>query len=79
MTTPYKNKLIEVTIPLDAINAASPREKSIRHGHRSTLHLRWVQRSRYVRGPLVDRELSSLKTAIQFHLPRLFERAEKLA
>ena len=31
-------KLIEVSIPIDAINAASAREKSIRHGHPSTLH-----------------------------------------
>lgn len=31
-------KLIEVALPLDAINAASAREKSIRHGHPSTLH-----------------------------------------
>ncbi|MBP7546235.1 MAG: DUF1156 domain-containing protein, partial [Acidovorax sp.] len=32
-------KLIEVALPLDDINAASAREKSIRHGHPSTLHL----------------------------------------
>lgn len=32
--TPYKKKLIEVAIPLEAINAASAREKSIRHGRR---------------------------------------------
>ena len=37
-------KLIEVTLPLDAINAASVREKSIRHGHPSTLHLWWARR-----------------------------------
>ena len=34
-----KKKLIEVALPLDAINTASAREKSIRHGHPSTLHL----------------------------------------
>ena len=34
-------KLIEVALPLDAINAASSPEKSIRHGHPSTLHLWW--------------------------------------
>ena len=39
-----KKKLIEVTLPLDAINAASAREKSIRHGHPSTLHLWWARR-----------------------------------
>ena len=40
----YKKKLIEVALPLDAINAASAREKSIRHGHPSTLHLWWARR-----------------------------------
>ena len=43
MTVPRK-KLIEVAIPLEAINAASAREKSIRHGHPSTLHLWWARR-----------------------------------
>ena len=43
MTSPRK-KLIEVALPLDAINAASAREKSIRHGHPSTLHLWWERR-----------------------------------
>jgi len=37
-------KLIEVALPLDAINAAASREKSIRHGHPSTLHLWWARR-----------------------------------
>src|SRR4051812_20207716 len=37
-------KLIEVALPLDAINAESAREKSIRHGHPSTLHLWWARR-----------------------------------
>ncbi len=44
MTQPYKKKLIEVAIPLEAINTASAREKSIRHGHPSTLHLWWARR-----------------------------------
>lgn len=44
MTKTYKKKLIEVAIPLEAINAASAREKSIRHGHPSTLHLWWARR-----------------------------------
>lgn len=39
-----RRKLIEVALPLDAINAASAREKSIRHGHPSTLHLWWARR-----------------------------------
>ena len=43
MTGPRK-KLIEVALPLDAINAAAAREKSIRHGHPSTLHLWWARR-----------------------------------
>ena len=42
-TTPRK-KLIEVSIPLQAINKESAREKSIRHGHPSTLHLWWARR-----------------------------------
>ena len=40
----YKKKLIEVALPLDAINKASAKEKSIRHGHPSTLHLWWARR-----------------------------------
>ena len=40
----YKKKLIEVALPLEAINAESAREKSIRHGHPSTLHLWWARR-----------------------------------
>ena len=42
-TAPRK-KLIEVALPLDAINRASAREKSIRHGHPCTLHLWWARR-----------------------------------
>ncbi len=37
-------KLIEVALPLDAINVACAREKSIRHGHPSTLHMWWARR-----------------------------------
>src|SRR5205809_929275 len=40
----YRKKLIEVALPLEAINKASAREKSIRHGHPSTLHLWWARR-----------------------------------
>ena len=43
MTRP-KRKLIEVALPLEAINRESAREKSIRHGHPSTLHLWWARR-----------------------------------
>ena len=41
---PPRKKLIEVALPLAAINAAAAREKSIRHGHPSTLHLWWARR-----------------------------------
>jgi putative DNA methylase len=40
----YKPKLIEVGLPLEDINRESAREKSIRHGHPSTLHLWWARR-----------------------------------
>ena len=45
-THPIKSprKLIEVALPLDKINEAASREKSIRHGHPSTLHLWWARR-----------------------------------
>ena len=40
----YRKKLIEVDLPLDEINRESSREKSIRHGHPSTLHVWWARR-----------------------------------
>ena len=43
-TVKSPKKLIEVALPLDKINAAAAREKSIRHGHPSTLHLWWARR-----------------------------------
>ena len=42
--TKFRKKLIEVALPLDAINTAAVREKSIRHGHPSALHLWWARR-----------------------------------
>lgn len=39
-----RRKLIEVSMPLEVINRESAREKSIRHGHPSTLHLWWARR-----------------------------------
>jgi putative DNA methylase len=42
--TDQRRKLIEVALPLEAINRESAREKSIRHGHPSTLHLWWARR-----------------------------------
>ena len=44
MTTPIKKKLIETSLPLEAINKESSRDKSLRHGHPSTLHLYWARR-----------------------------------
>jgi len=44
MSGTYKRKLIEVALPLEAINRESAREKLIRHGHPSTLHLWWARR-----------------------------------
>jgi putative DNA methylase len=44
MSVRTRRKLIEVSIPLEAINKESAREKSIRHGHPSTLHLWWARR-----------------------------------
>lgn len=44
MANQHRKKLIEVALPLEAINAAASREKSIRHGHPSTLHLYWARR-----------------------------------
>ena len=44
MQSTYRRKLIEVDLPLDDINRESAREKSIRHGHPSTLHLWWARR-----------------------------------
>jgi putative DNA methylase len=40
----YRRKLIEVGMPLDVINKESVREKSLRHGHPSTLHLWWSRK-----------------------------------
>lgn len=44
MTTPIKKKLIETSLPLEAINKESSRDKSLRHGHPSTLHLYWSRK-----------------------------------
>src|ERR1700686_4378036 len=44
LLTAYRKKLIEVSLPLEAINRESAREKSIRQGHPSTLHLWWSRK-----------------------------------
>src|ERR1700746_1225503 len=41
---PYPKRLIEVDLPIARISAHSRREKSIRHGHISTLHIWWARR-----------------------------------
>lgn len=83
-------KLIEVALPLDDINLASVREKSIRHGHPSTLHLWWARRplataravlfAQMVNDPGYERSLGRgiNKEKAQFERERLFEILRKL-
>jgi putative DNA methylase len=83
-----KKKLIEVALPLDAINAASVREKSIRHGHPSTLHLWWARRplaaaravifAQMVDDPSSHTELFPTEEAQQKERDRLFKLIEVL-
>src|SRR6266478_5157299 len=40
----YPKRLIEVDLPIKRISAHARREKSIRHGHISTLHIWWARR-----------------------------------
>jgi putative DNA methylase len=40
----YPKRLIEVDLPIQRISAHARREKSIRHGHISTLHIWWARR-----------------------------------
>src|SRR5437899_608256 len=42
--TNYPKRLIEVDLPIKRISAHARREKSIRHGHISTLHIWWARR-----------------------------------
>ena len=44
MISPYPKRLIEVDLPIKRISAHARREKSIRHGHISTLHIWWARR-----------------------------------
>lgn len=84
----HKKKLIEVAMPLDAINAASVREKSIRHGHPSTLHLWWARRplasaraviwASLVDDPSSHPELFPTEEAQSKERKRLFEILERL-
>ncbi len=92
MTYPVKTpkKLIEVALPLDDINIACVREKSIRHGHPSTLHLWWARRplaaarsvifAQMVNDPGYERSLGRgvNKKDAQIERERLFEIIRKL-
>lgn len=85
--TPNK-KLIEVALPLEKINAASAREKSIRHGHPSTLHLWWARRplaaaravifAQMVDDPSAHPELFPTEAAQEAERQRLFRLIEQL-
>lgn len=84
----YKKKLIEVALPLAVINAESAREKSIRHGHPSTLHLWWARRplaaaravlwASLVDDPSSHPELFPTEEAQQVERKRLFDILERL-
>src|SRR5262249_17842962 len=83
-----KKKLIEVAIPLEEINATSAREKSIRRGHPSTLHLWWARRplaacrailfAQLVDDPLSDPLQFPTDEAIEAERQRLFRIIEEL-
>ncbi len=83
-----KKKLIEVALPLEAINKASAREKSIRHGHPSTLHLWWARRplaaaravifSQMVDDPSAHPDLFPTEKAQEKERQRLFKIIEEL-
>ena len=83
-----RKKLIEVALPLKAINTASAREKSIRHGHPSTLHLWWARRplaaaravlfSQMVDDPSARPELFPTEEAQSQERQRLFRIIEDL-
>ncbi len=83
-----RKKLIEVALPLEAINVASAREKSIRHGHPSTLHLWWARRplaaaravlfSQMVDDPSARPELFPTEEAQSQERQRLFRIIEDL-
>jgi putative DNA methylase len=86
--TVNSKKLIEVALPLDAINKAAAREKSIRHGHPSTLHLWWARRplaaaravifAQMVDDPSSRPELFPTEAAQEIERLRLFRIIEEL-
>jgi len=83
-----KKKLIEVALPLEVINKACAREKSIRHGHPSTLHLWWARRplaaaravifSQMVDDPSAHPDLFKTEKAQEKERQRLFKIIEEL-
>lgn len=85
----YKKKLIETSIPLEDINAQAVREKSIRKGHPSTLHLWWARRplaaarcvifASMVDDPSEHPELFPTKEAQDKEQERLFDIIRRLA
>src|SRR5262245_3063860 len=84
----HRRKLIEVALPLEAINKAAAREKSIRHGHPSTLHLWWARRplaaaravifSQMVDDPSANPDLFPTERAQEKERQRLFRIIEDL-
>jgi putative DNA methylase len=88
MSVKSKKKLIEVALPLKAINEASAREKSIRHGHPSTLHLWWARRplaaaravifAQMVDDPSANPDLFPTEKAQEKERKRLFKIIEDL-
>jgi putative DNA methylase len=84
----FNKKLIEVALPLEAINKASAREKSIRHGHPSTLHLWWARRplaaaravifAQMVDDPSAHPDIFPTEKKQQKERQRLFDIIEKL-
>src|SRR5437773_9980434 len=84
----YRKKLIEVALPLEAINKESAREKSIRYGHPSTLHLWWARRplaacravlfAQLVDDPSSDPENFPTDQAVEAERQRLFRIIEDL-
>ena len=86
--TAYRKKLIEVALPLDAINAAAAQEKTIRNGHPSSLHLWWARRplaacravlfSSLVDDPSSNPELFPTKEAQDLERARLHRLIERM-
>src|SRR5437762_2602951 len=84
----YRKKLIEVALPLEAVNKASAKEKSIRHGHPSTLHPWWARRplaacrailfASYVDDPSAHPDRFPTEDAQQAERERLFRIMEDL-